>query len=597
MFFSAFHGRHTALQNWENTVREQCVRLNLKPHFYVNSGQDDKYLSYCFMRPPNQNGFSIEGLTPLVFWSSGEQVVPWTELYSTDALVKLLESSVRNDLLISIDTDQRKLAILVSLASPEQFYYIWDGNQLILGNDLRLMARFTDSSLEPTAVYSLFQFLSVPAPLTIFKDVRRVPGGHYLEASFQDLEPEITITSFAGLNDSELSSVSRSPEAAVASLLDRTVQSAPRPTTLLFSGGVDSSLLLWQMLELGLEDFELVNFSFGNQDEESQLASSIAAHLNVNCRVVDFQLSELQPFLDRIARDYSYPFGDLSVVPTNILIHGAMNLFPKTKSVIDGTGADGLFAVGEKYEGWSRIYRLPLWTRIVASNIYRRVGLWRGVSSAEFFGRLLRRSVQMPLHQAAIMAQNALDGIAYHIPPEVHEELDSIVYEFILQPVSALPSEEQLTLVDVMHICAGQFATKSFDPLRHHGVGVRYPFISPKMVRCASTLPWSSKSSKDEPKAILKKLLSKGLPRDYIYRPKSGFNPPIRQMLAAPIVQEYVHEIVLAKSNDFLDYCDLPVVRTVLDRVAQQAEVSIGAYNFAWVLIFSSLWLDQLKHN
>jgi asparagine synthase (glutamine-hydrolysing) len=63
------------------------------------------------------------------------------------------------------------------------------------------------------------------------------------------------------------------------------------------------------------------------------------------------------------------------------------------------------------------------------------------------------------------------------------------------------------------------------------GVEVRVPFLDRDLMRLAASLPAGFKQRGAEGKWILKKAMEPMLPRDVIYRPKTGFGVPLRRWL------------------------------------------------------------------
>ena len=60
------------------------------------------------------------------------------------------------------------------------------------------------------------------------------------------------------------------------------------------------------------------------------------------------------------------------------------------------------------------------------------------------------------------------------------------------------------------------------------GVEARVPFLDLEMIRLMNSIPINMKLRGNEKKYILKKALGPYLPKDIIYRKKSGFSLPIR---------------------------------------------------------------------
>jgi len=77
------------------------------------------------------------------------------------------------------------------------------------------------------------------------------------------------------------------------------------------------------------------------------------------------------------------------------------------------------------------------------------------------------------------------------------------------------------------------------------GVEVRVPFLDHELVLFANSLPDKYKQRGLTSKWILKKAMENTLPKDIIYRPKTGFGAPIRRWMRhelRPLLAEYLSE-------------------------------------------------------
>ena len=61
-----------------------------------------------------------------------------------------------------------------------------------------------------------------------------------------------------------------------------------------------------------------------------------------------------------------------------------------------------------------------------------------------------------------------------------------------------------------------------------YSLETRAPFLDKKVVETAWRIPTKMKVNGGQGKLILKKLLSKYLPHDYVYKPKKGFAVPMQ---------------------------------------------------------------------
>lgn len=75
------------------------------------------------------------------------------------------------------------------------------------------------------------------------------------------------------------------------------------------------------------------------------------------------------------------------------------------------------------------------------------------------------------------------------------------------------------------------------------GVEVRVPFLDLDLVQFAATIPAKFKQRGSEGKWVLKKAMEPYLPREVIYRPKSGFGAPLRRWMRVEL-RELLGEIL-----------------------------------------------------
>ncbi|MBI1879017.1 MAG: hypothetical protein HYR94_12500, partial [Chloroflexi bacterium] len=456
---------------------------------------------------------------------------------------------------------------------------------------LRLLMRWTGLELDEQAVYALFQYGTIPPPLTICQRIRRIPNGHVLKITPPSTEPAFEVFFQPG-KDLPLDRNSADPERQVQQTLDDILADIPASTALYFSGGVDSGLIAARLADLGRTDVRLINYAFGPQDPEGHLALQMAAYLGLTCEQIMYKPSDIFLMLQRIGQDYSFPFGDRSVIPTNLLVHASLRSIDPLSAVIEGTGGDGAFG---PWALRSRVASLPGWVRWLMATGYKGLKGWRYNSKIEHVGRLARKNMSMPLPHVIAIAYNPLNGIAYTIPDRVSKALEQVIKTRVEILSVGLEPEAQLSLLDLVCVCAGRFAAKSFDPLRAYGVKAIYPFLEPAMLRLSSSLPYDQKCNGGQAKALLKSLLARQVPGELIYRPKSGFTSPFQEILTHDSMREFVRSVVLARDNPLLDFCQIDVVKQMIRRAEQGQTLNVEAHKFLWGLIFTSGWLRQLE--
>ena len=75
------------------------------------------------------------------------------------------------------------------------------------------------------------------------------------------------------------------------------------------------------------------------------------------------------------------------------------------------------------------------------------------------------------------------------------------------------------------------------------GVEVRVPFLDPDLMRFAAGLPTELKQRGSVGKWLFKKTMEVHLPREIIYRPKTGFGAPLRLWMQHELREHFDHAL------------------------------------------------------
>src|SRR6267154_1904585 len=410
MFFSAYVGTDVGLPLWREALAQHARYLGLQVHTEARRLGDRRTLSLGWLEYPSAAGSRGR------LEETEQQVVAATLHFDGVA------AGEANGATLTASLARGEIHVTVPPASPQQICYGRTPHGYVFADDLRLFPRFMDVDLDERAVYALLRYGVIPPSLTLYKQVQRIPNGHALRLS-PATEELICIPVFHWADLPRPDREGPRAEQWVAETLDGLLARVPASTVLLFSGGVDSSLMAARLSRLGRKDVRLLNYCFGPEDEEGRLAVRIAARLGLECHQVHHDVRTAGDVLARVGRDYSAPFGDLSVFPTNVLVHEARALAGESRTVVDGSGADGAFDLGGEYRKWQRVYGIPRPLRRWVDAAYRWLQLWKYRSPLEGAGRLLSKSARLPLSHAAA-AQNALERIAYTIPDDVRTALE-----------------------------------------------------------------------------------------------------------------------------------------------------------------------------
>ncbi|HWB94969.1 MAG TPA: asparagine synthase (glutamine-hydrolyzing), partial [Puia sp.] len=435
-----------------------------------------------------------------------------------------------------LDREKRSFLLGRDRVGIKPLYYRASGKSLAFGSELDSVLRLSGDlpAIDPAAVHAFLWTQFIPSPLTIVRDARKLPPGHYLEGDWTHLEAgrELSPKPYwdAYTQAASATPVTGNPlelEDILVDTLKRQMM-ADVPLGLFLSSGVDSSLLTAMVNKhfAGTGDVNLFTVAFTEttvSDESMDAAAYVAGfnnpHLHCHNLLVDSQL--IGDHLDKLYDCFDEPFGDQTA-----LLNWAISIKAKQHVTValSGDGADELFWGYGRYAQWQQAsIQLP---------------------GNRYLGGPLARILQ-PLLPAGYWRSSAelrleTDPVKRHfnlfLSPVLTNLLDKPVWE---QPIWAMQGidkvrrrEDLATFLDIKTYLADAMLHKVDRASMAASLEVRVPYLDNKVIDYALALPLSAKSdSTFRHKAILKQLLQRLAPHYSIDRPKKGFNFPIDSWL------------------------------------------------------------------
>jgi len=123
-----------------------------------------------------------------------------------------------------------------------------------------------------------------------------------------------------------------------------------------------------------------------------------------------------------------------------------------------------------------------------------------------------------------------------------------------------------------------------------HGLEVRTPFIDKKVIEFALTIPENiifrkTKHNDWQGKLLLKKLMEKYYPKDFLYRKKMGFGLPVKEWFGQNgVLYDEIHDRLLSSNSKLNDFFEPSVIKNVIDKKYTGP---------TWLLLFLEEWLRQ----
>ena len=468
------------------------------------------------------------------------------------------------------DTRNDSLLIVRDGVGVKPLYYSETPDGLVFASELKalLHCRSVKRQLDHRAIHDYLTYLWCPAPRTMFEDVKKLEPG----AALRVLNGQVA----AHWNFYELpfdQQISQMPLREASTLVREQIQLAVDrqmmsdvPVGALLSGGLDSSSVV-ACATRSLEEQSFDCFTIGFKDKSFQsegsvddlpYAKRVARHLGVNLHTIHVG-PEMVEDLQKMIYHLDEPQADLATINTFFICRLARE--HGIKVLLSGAGGDDIFSGYRRHRAflWERYWSwLPTSTRQrikrltsqlpSSSTITRRIAKAFAYADQDGDARLASYfhwtdpAVLKPLYSAALLEQ--VRDYPFSAP--------------LMRSLRGLPDEVQglnrMLYLDCRHFLPDH-NLNYFDKMSMAtGVEVRVPLLDPDLIALAARLPVAYKHRGGTGKRIFKAAMEPLLPRDVIYRPKSGFGVPLRHWLhneLRPIVEATLSKTSLNRRGLF----------------------------------------------
>ncbi len=485
---------------------------------------------------------------------------------------------------------QMKLFLSSDRASAYRFFYRFVNSSLFFSTNYSILMRIAKCKMNEKSIYSIIKYNAPPTPLTIIEDIFVVPPSYYLEFNLPNAQPKIAPYfqfKFEGKEKSNLGRVEKILE-STASILSK------MNSTMLLSGGVDSTLLACKMRDQSNNNGLAYFISYGKDDDELKYAKEAAIASNYRLNTFNMEERELYDTIKEIGKLSSQPFNDDSFIPTYYLMK-QINKNNNERIIVDCTGADGCFGDYLLYvkNRWKNAYMLPSVIKRVLSYIYSNTDIWLNTDKVgaifSFISTLNDRELSICPYISTPNNRIFLRNIKYDT--EVDHFLMELVHNLNVGTGNNI-FEENVTILHLAHTCGSVSSHKAYlmDDLTN--LKTIYPYLWKDMLEEQGNLSWSLKVKDGIIKYPLKKMLENYMPHSFIYRRKTGFTPEFSKAYESVPVYKLLTEVDLPKFNNLIDRSRYDkCLKYISNRQKPNMEQSYPLNNFIWSLIYTDQWI------
>ena len=439
------------------------------------------------------------------------------------------------------DGRTRELWLVRDRMGIKPLFYSAAGGKLAFGSEIKTI--LADPShprrIDAQAVYHYLSFLTAPAPLTFFADIKKLAAGSWLRVSEDGRmeervwwDPWDHVEPIEGASDEELA------ERVLAELRTSVElrKMSDRPVGIFLSGGIDSSTNA--ALFADGEAQPVRTFSIGydahyeSYPSELPYARLMAEEIGADHHERIVSLDDLIAFLPELVRLQDEPIAD----PVSVPLYYLSELARQNDVIVAqaGEGADELFW---GYPSWRTHLRLQRADDLPVPAYAKRAGL----AALAAVGRdrtrpyeFLRRGAEgIPVFWGGAEAFTETQKQRL-LGPVLRDEVGDLSSWDALAPIRRRFDESAwdasplnwMTYLD-LRLRLPELLLARIDRMSM-GVGleVRVPFLDHRLVELALSIPADAKT-RGGLKHILKRAVRGVIPDELIDRPKQGFRVPV----------------------------------------------------------------------
>jgi asparagine synthase (glutamine-hydrolysing) len=424
------------------------------------------------------------------------------------------------------DSVRRRLVLARDRYGIKPLYYRTGGDALEFASELRALPR---GEIDLDALEAFLTFNSIPAPYSIFADIRKLPAGHVLV--WQEDGDGFALERYARPGPVPRDDVRHdTDEAELVEELRARLRDSVRahllsdvPVGVLLSGGVDSAVLAALAAQETPEAVHTFTIGFEERSfDERADARRVAERYSTNHHELLVQ-PDPRLLLPALAEAFDEPFADSSALPTYLVSQLASE---HVKVALSGEGGDELFGGYYTYAADLLADRVAPLARL-ARPLVERLPTSTAKASFDYKAKRFVRAAHLPPLERH-------HGWKEIFSPQLRAELrgaasafDPVdVYRARYAETAGADELARLQDVDFGIYLVDDLLVKTDRASMAHSLEARVPFLDSVVTNFAFTLPTRHKVRGLAKKVLLRKAAEPLLPREVVHGRKRGFSIP-----------------------------------------------------------------------
>jgi asparagine synthase (glutamine-hydrolysing) len=488
------------------------------------------------------------------------------------------------------DTLKEQLTLIRDRFGVKPIYYYRGPEGFAFASELKSLLELPihrEINKEALSDYLFLEY--IPKPNTIFKNISKMPNGHYAEVNASN---NLHINSYYDVREkynpksiSEDTALEELQSILSSSVNYRMISDVPVGAFL--SGGVDSSLVVAKFQENSVRAVETFTIGFDvARFDESSYAKQVAEILHTNHHEFRLSADSMFSILQDAVEYYDEPFAVSSVLPS-LLVSESTRKYATV--ALSGDGGDELFMGYNVYTWYKRIADLKRIGGKASLALAGKLLSVLGVKAANKSRLFSGWNDKYPFIQLWSQEQQMFTQLEIGSLLNTNYKHQTTVQYWEELEKEKLSDMQRVSFFDIQYYLADDLMYKMDIASMRHSLEVRCPFLDYRLVEFAINLPQQLKIKQNEQKYLLKKALEKYIPKELIYRKKWGFPAPVEEWLKdshKELIDYYLSEERI-KSQDIFNSKE---IKKIIDAFRS------GNYYHnkrIWALIIFQLWYDK----
>ncbi len=494
------------------------------------------------------------------------------------------------------DQQEKKLFAARDRLGEKPFKYVYTEEKFIFSSEIKglLQDSTVSREIDWQAIDLAFSFRYVPSPGTGFKNIYKLPAGHYL--TWQNSQVKVCCYwnphTFLEIqeNKSEEEWKKEVWNLFLDSVKHRLISDVAVGAFL--SGGIDSTSVVAAISELGYSSVKTFVISVNGKSVDQEFAKKASQYFGTDHYEIEVKDINYESILDKLISCYDEPFFDQSALPSFLI---NQEIKKHVTVVLSGDGGDELFGGYKNHQFISFLStycKLPQLAREAVPYFlkpFKNYSYRAEILSKNFYDAYTNYCSlwkdHLPVSKKYL---TKTDLYSIDFKNQINLSASAFYMKDWLGDVG-LDRGNQAMAADIKGQLADGFLTKVDIAAMASSVEVRPPFLDYRLVEQSLRIPSSLKIKEKNTKYIWKQIVKDKIPDEIIWRPKVGFSIPLNTILKTDL-KSIVEDTILSDSSSLLNYFSKKTIHKLWqDNLNNCADYS----NHIWSLLILELWMKK----